>query len=122
ITDNAATSPQNVSLSGSGVTGSAGVTINPGSLNLGAAVLGTTSGSQAITVTSTGNIPLSISSIVLSGTNAGEFAQTSNCPTGSNTLAVNASCTINVTFTPAATGARSASVTITDNAPTNPQS
>src|SRR5206468_3964315 len=38
-----------------------------------------------------------------------------------STLAANATCTINVTFTPAATGSRSATLTVTDNASNSPQ-
>jgi hypothetical protein len=37
-------------------------------------------------------------------------------------MAVNATCTINVTFTPTATGSRAASVTVTDNGASSPQS
>ncbi len=121
IADNDPTSPQSITLSGAGITPGPAVTLNPTSLTYGNQVLGTTSTSQTITLTSSGTVPLSISSISLTGTNAGDFAQTNNCPT-SNTLAVGASCTITVTFTPSANGTRSASVTITDNASNSPQS
>jgi hypothetical protein len=67
----------------------------------------------------TGTASLTIASITVAGTNAADFAQTNNCPA---TLAVNATCTISVTFTPGATGARAASVTVSDNAPAAPHS
>ena len=97
ITDNGPTSPQSVPLSGSGT--AAAVTLSPTSLTYSGQLVGTTSAVQTITVTSSGTAPLSISSIALGGTNPGDFAQTSNCPIGSTTLAVNASCSISVTFT-----------------------
>jgi hypothetical protein len=57
-----------------------------------------------------------ISSIIISGTNAGEFGQTNIC---GNSIAGLSTCTITVTFTPAATGTRTGILTITD--PTSPQ-
>src|SRR6185437_3954375 len=82
----------------------------------------TTTNSQTITVTSDGTSPLSISSIAVAGNSQGDFTEQDNCPTGSTTLAVNASCTITVTFNPTANGARDASITIIDNAADSPQS
>ncbi|PYV35157.1 MAG: hypothetical protein DMG22_03325, partial [Acidobacteria bacterium] len=43
---------------------------------------------------------------------------TNNCGAS---VAVGANCTINVTFTPAATGTRSGTLTVTDNATNSPQ-
>src|SRR5258708_35801251 len=63
-------------------------------------------------------ISLSITGIVISGLNHGDFAQTNDCGT---TVAVGASCTFSVTFTPTAIGNRSAAVSITDNATGSPQ-
>ena len=74
---------------------------------------GTTSASQTITLSNTGGSPLSVTAISLSGSNGGDFAQTNGC---GSTLAPGANCVISVTFTPLATGARTAAVTITDNA------
>src|SRR5205823_1364969 len=59
-----------------------------------------------------------VGSITISGTNAAEFAQTNTCGTS---LPANGSCTINVTFTPQATGLRSAAVYVADNADNSPQ-
>lgn len=115
ISDNAPTSPQAIALSGAGITPGPAASLSTTSVTYGNQILGTTSASQTITLTSDGTVPLSISSIALTGTNAGDFAQTNNCPT-TNTLAANTSCTITITFTPSADGTRSASVTITDNA------
>jgi len=61
---------------------------------------------------------LTITSIGFTGTNPGDFGQTNNCGAS---VAAGGSCTINVTFTPTATGSRSATLTVTDNASNSPQ-
>jgi hypothetical protein len=61
---------------------------------------------------------LSITSLALTGTNASDFAQTNTC---GSSLAAGTHCTISVTFTPLASGSRTASVSITDNASGSPQ-
>jgi hypothetical protein len=94
-----------------------GVSLNPTSANFGNQATGTTSNPQPVTLTNVGTAQLAISSIVISGGNAGDFAQTNNCGTG---LAPNNSCTINVTFTPSTTGTRTSSVVITDTAGGSP--
>ncbi|HEX8997895.1 MAG TPA: N,N-dimethylformamidase beta subunit family domain-containing protein [Ktedonobacterales bacterium] len=98
------------------------VSLSPANLTFASQTVNTTSAAQSITLTNTGNAALSISGIALSGTNAGDFAQTNTCPSGTNTLAAGANCAISVTFTPTASGTRTASVTITDNASNSPQS
>ena len=123
ITDNASGSPQSVALSGSGTTASAPVvSLSPTSLSFGNHQINTTSSARTVTLTNSGNAALTIHSIALSGPNSGDFHQQNTCPSSSSTLAVGASCTINVTFTPTATGSRSANVTITDKASGSPQS
>ncbi len=115
VTDNAAGSPQSVSLTGVGATAViSGASLSTTGLTFASQTTGTTSAPQSFTLTNTGNGTLSITSILPSG----DFAQTNNC--GGSVLA-GAICTINVTFTPTATGARSGAVTFTDNAPTSPQ-
>lgn len=121
ISDNAAGTPQTISLLGTGVTSAPVATLNPTSVNFGNQNMGTSSSTQAITLTNTGTIPLTINSITLTGTNASDFARTNTCPISPGTLAVNGSCTLTVTFTPAANGARNASVNISDNAAGTPQ-
>jgi len=89
----------------------------PTSLNFSSQTVGTTSASQQITLSNTGNAVLAIDSITITGTAAGEFSQTNGC---SASLAADSSCTINVTFTPSVSGNRSASLTITDGAAGSP--
>src|SRR3989442_3041852 len=50
------------------------------------------------------------------------FAAGNTCPTGAGSVAPGASCTISISFTPAAPGARAATVNITDDAADSPQS
>jgi hypothetical protein len=120
ITDNAANSPQTVALSGTGV--GPAVSFGQSTFNVGGQLITTSSTAQLLSLANTGNAPLTISSIVIGGTNAGDFTQTNNCPAGNATLAANANCSINLIFMPAAAGSRSASVTVADNAPGSPQS
>jgi Abnormal spindle-like microcephaly-assoc'd, ASPM-SPD-2-Hydin/Right handed beta helix region len=75
-----------------------------------------TSTTNTGTITNTGQAPLAISSIVYSGPS--DFVESNNCPA---TLAVGASCTLSVTFTPTIVGNESGTITFNDNAPQNPQ-
>src|SRR5947209_6685670 len=79
----------------------------------------TTSAAKVFTSSNTGTAALSISGIAVTGTNAGDFNQTNSCATSGE---VGASGTISVTFTPSSAGARSASVSIADNAAGSPHS
>ncbi len=80
----------------------------------------TTSAAQTVTLTNSGAAPLAIGGISLTGAAAGDFAQTSTCPVGTGTLAAGASCAVSVTFTPAAAGARTATLAVTDDAAGSP--
>jgi len=112
VSDNAAGSPQSVALTGTGAAPTA--VVSPGSLTFGNQNLGTTSAPQTVTLSNTGTATLTVSGIVTSG----DFAQTNNC---GGSVAAGGSCTINVTFAPTATGTRTGSLTITDNANNSPQ-
>ena len=118
ITDNASGSPQTVSLSGTGTGTATLVSLSPTSLAFGNQSLGTTSAAQALTLSNTGNAALSITSLALTGSNASDFAQTNTC---GSSVAARSKCTISVTFKPSASGSRTASVGITDNASGSPQ-
>ena len=81
-------------------------------------VLGTTSPIQPAMLTNYGTTDLTITSITIAGANSGDFSQTNNC---GSSLPPGASCTVNVTFTPAQIGTRTATLSISDNAPASPQ-
>jgi hypothetical protein len=95
------------------------VNLSPTSLNFPIRLVGSPSPSKPVTLTNTGGAILTITSIAVTGTNAGDFSQTNDCGT---TVAIGASCTINVTFLPTAKGPRAAAVTLTDDAQDSPQS
>src|SRR2546421_439597 len=61
---------------------------------------------------------LSISSIAVTGANAGDFSQTNTC---ASNIEAGGSCTIVVAVPPHAAGTRSASITLTDSAANSPQ-
>ena len=97
---------------------SAQVTLTPTTLTF-TSPSGVTTAAQSVQLTNNGSAALSISGVTLTGANATSFAQTNNCGTS---VAVGGSCTIAVTFAPAATGSFSASVNIADSASSSPQS
>ena len=114
FTDNAAASPQQVSLSGTGAGTTPAVSLSPTSLTFASQAVGSTSAAQTVTLKNTGAGALSISGIAASG----NFAETSACP---SSLPAGASCTISVSFTPTAAGTLTGAVTFTDNAAASPQ-
>ena len=86
-------------------------------LDFGSQQTGHVSAPQVITVQNLGGVTMTIGSITIGGFNNGDFAYTTTCGAS---LAASASCTITVSFTPAAAGARSATLSIGDNAPGAP--
>jgi hypothetical protein len=120
ITDDAAGSTQTVQVIGTGTGGGPAVTISAAVIAFGAIALDTTSAQQNITVTSSGTAAVHISSVQLSGANVGDFKLNNGC-TATNGYAANTACTLGLTFTPAATGPRAATLTITDDALNSPQ-
>lgn len=107
------------------ITGEAGIqltvapaplaTITPSSLAFGNEAVGSSSKTKSVTVSNTGKANLKFTSIVASG----DFSITTSTCTGQ--LVVNGECVVYVAFTPTAIGARTGSLTFTDNAPNSPQ-
>jgi hypothetical protein len=95
------------------------VALFPPQLDFGNQPVGIASSAQFSTLTNTSEVALTITSINVTGLNSSDFAQTNNCGTS---VAPGKSCSVNVTFTPTATGNRSAAVSIADSAPDSPQS
>jgi hypothetical protein len=95
------------------------VSVTPSSETFAAQKVGTTSPAKVVTVKN--NLPTALTMLgnTFSGTNADDFAQFST--TCEATLATGASCTISVTFKPAAKGKRVATLNIADSAITSPQ-
>src|SRR5436305_309477 len=89
--------------------------VSPLSLSFGKKPIGVTSLQKTVTLTNTGGADLIIASVAATG----DFGVSSLCP---GSLARTQSCKIGVTFTPTATGSRTGTLTITDNAPGGSQS
>ncbi len=113
--DNAAGSPQTVSLTGTGASAAVG-SLSPASLTFGAQLIGTTSAAQTVTLSNSGSGALGSISI---STDNSAFAETNNCP---SSLATGGSCTISVTFTPSFAGTDTGNLLISDDALGSPQS
>ncbi len=120
LTDNAASSPQTITLSGTGVApaASAQAVLTPSTLNFPATVVNSTAAAQTVTLANSGGSPLTGIGLSLTGTNAAEFSFTTTCGT---TLAAGASCSIPVSFTPSATGTTTVSLSVASSASTLPQ-
>jgi hypothetical protein len=86
---------------------------SPASLSFPSQLLGSTSAALAVKLTNSGAGVLAISNITLTGADAGDFFIAANkCGA---TLAVGASCTVSVTFTPSVLGKRTASLSVVDD-------
>jgi hypothetical protein len=84
--------------------------MNPTSVDFGNQILNTTSAPKAVTLTNTGSTPQPVRGRI--GGTPGQwqdYAYTNDCP---SMLAVNASCTFNITFTPSATASRHATLVV----------
>lgn len=114
VFDNAAGSPQIVTLSGVGTA----IQLSPASLNFGTVEVGQSSNPQNVTMTNVGSARVTITSITITGSDPADFSDTTTC---GKSLNGGASCTISVTFTPTVTGARSASVSVADSSGGSPQ-
>ncbi len=118
VTDKALGSPQAMSVIGTGVSATSAATLLPGSVSFSTITQGTTGIPHGVGVTNSGTANLNIFSVVLGGANPNDFILGNGC-TGS--IAINAGCTLSVTFSPLGAGQRTASVSISDDAPNSPQ-
>jgi hypothetical protein len=115
FTDNAAGSPQTVPLTAKGVPQA---TLSPTLLTFATQTVGTTSAAKNVTLTNNLPTTLTISGISFAGADSGDFAETKTCD---GSVPAKGKCTISVTFTPKATGARTATLTVSDSANNSPQ-
>jgi YVTN family beta-propeller protein len=116
LPSNAAGSPHEIVLTGVGTKASA----TPSPLNFSARQVSTTSPASAVTLTNTGVGAMRVWTTVVGGTNSADFARVSSCPIPPATLASPGTCTIDVTFTPRATGARSGQLQISHDGGASP--
>jgi hypothetical protein len=81
-------------------------------VNFGNQRVGTISPPHTITLTNTGDTPLSIQGIAVVGPNFGDFVETTTCDAS---VPAHSSCAIDVRFAPSATGPREASIKVHDD-------
>ncbi|MEW2155092.1 discoidin domain-containing protein [Streptomyces sp. NPDC007189] len=112
LTVDAGGTTNTVSLSGTGTAAGPVLSAAPANLSFPGTVVGSSAGAKTVTVTNTGTTTATVSSVAATG----DFNQTNNC----STIAVGASCTVNVTFKPTAPGSRTGTLTVSSNANNNP--
>ena len=97
------------------------IMITPASFDFGAEPTGGSAPVQQFTMTNGSGSALALSNqdFTFIGANPSDFSQNNNCVPS---LAAGASCLINVTFTPAGTGSRSATLQVADADPSSPPS
>jgi hypothetical protein len=125
VNSNAVISPAAAALTGTADT-SVGLGLDAGtstpptipSITFPTIVAGSVTTGQAVVVTNSGSVPLTISSIAMSGAGANLFNETTNC---GSTVAIGASCNITFVFGPKVAGTYAATLTLTDNAGTGTQ-
>ena len=91
--------------------------LSPGSVSFGSQPCDKSSGVRSVTLTNSGTADATIASVSVTGTDAGSFLQANNCGTS---MQAGASCTIDITFAPSASGSHAALLTVTDKAGGSP--
>jgi hypothetical protein len=109
--------PNNTNLTATltGTDTEANISVDLSTKNYGALNVGSTS-AQTFTITNSGTASLVIGTVAISGTNAAEFVKGTDTCNG-QTVAASATCTIQVTFTPASAGSKSATLSIPSDDP-----
>jgi len=109
IVDDAAGSPHFVTLTGTGITGPGPFTASPSSVGFSSSPVGSATAAQTVTVTNTSNATVSINGVQATG----DFSVvTNNC----GSVAANGTCTVQVSFTPAAAGTQTGTLRLVSSA------
>jgi hypothetical protein len=117
IVHNAPGTPATVTLTGIGTPRPQPLISTTTSLAFGDQIIGTQSATQSINISNSGTAAMIISAITLGGANANQFSIGGNCVT---TLSPGAICSLVARFSPTATGAMSAQLSIASNASNTP--
>ncbi len=105
---------------GGGLYGNSGISVSPVSHDFGVVTPGFSSLPQTFTVTNTGTNNLYITTITMGGTNPGEFdIQNNDC--SDTMVAPSGACTLEVVFSPATAGTKTANLSIPSNVPSSPE-
>ena len=115
FSDSAGNSPQSISLTGTGI---AQVSWTPAALTFVKQAVETISVAKIVTLTNNLTSALSFGGVTFTGTNPGDFAQSNTC---GSSVAAKSKCTVSVTFSPQATGTRTATLNLNDGATNTPQ-
>jgi uncharacterized repeat protein (TIGR01451 family) len=116
IRSDAPTSPDQVSLTGSGTVPA--IALSPTRKDFGAITVGTSSPAATFTISNPGTSPLTISTASLTGADASQYARAADHCTG-KALAPNATCAVQVVFRPTSIGTHAgASLVLTSDAGT----
>jgi hypothetical protein len=108
---------QTVALNGTGIA-PAGVSLSPfAGFTFPATGVSLSSAPQIVTLTNNSSLALSIATLAISG----DFAVIAGSNTCGSSLAIAASCTLQIAFTPTAGGMRTGTLAINDSAPNSPQ-
>jgi len=91
--------------------------LSTSNVDFGSRPIGTQSSVQTVIVTNSGGATLTVDGVTIAGAQAADFTQNNTC---SVPLAPGSACTVSISFTPLATGTRSATASISDNAPGTP--
>lgn len=122
ISDDFVPSPQILGLNGTGT--APVVSFVQSTLQFGDALVGAPAGNQPVQLSNTGNGPLVITKVGLTGINPGDFAVSGSCVAANGqsvSVAPASACAIQVNFVPTAVGSRNAALIVTDNAAGSPQ-
>src|SRR5262249_28029535 len=111
IVTNDAGSPQSIMLSGKGLMPA--VLLSVTTLNFITQQVGTTSSSETVNLSNTGDGPLTITNVAITG----DFSEDNTC---GSSVAPGGTCSFAVKFAPTASGNRTGTLSITDNATGSP--
>lgn len=100
-----------IPLSVTGIASTSNSPLSSSSINFLPAITGTSSTPVPVTFSNSGSGTLTVSSVAINGAVNQNFTQTNNC----SSVAVNANCTIYITFAPTTTGTQSATLQVTSS-------
>jgi hypothetical protein len=105
-------------LRGTGLRGA--LVIEPDPLDLGSSPIGSAAPTRQVLIRSVGSVPVDISSVTVAGPAVADFTPSGFAPCLAADLPPGGSCTADVTFTPSASGLRTASIVVGSDAETSP--
>ena len=124
FTDNAPSGTQDVTLNGTGTAAppppAPNASVSPTSIAFPATVLGDATTPRSVTLTNSGNAPLTVSDVSIAGADPNYTVSSNSCTTGP-VAANGGTCQVTVVFNPQSVGAHPATLRFTDNAASGTQ-